>query len=80
MEICICVGSACHVKGSQQIIKRLEQLIKEHNLEEKIIIKGSFCLGKCSDDVSIKIDGIIKSVKEEQVDKFFYENLLRRLK
>ncbi|MCT4594530.1 MAG: (2Fe-2S) ferredoxin domain-containing protein [Anaeromicrobium sp.] len=79
MEISICVGSACHLKGSQRVIKRLQELVKMKNLEDKIVIKASFCLGECNDYVSVKVRDEISSVNESTVDEFFYENVLGRL-
>ncbi|MDM8533714.1 NAD(P)H-dependent oxidoreductase subunit E [Clostridiaceae bacterium HSG29] len=56
MEIKVCIGSACHLKGSYEVIKNIENYISEHNLEEKIVLKSSFCLAKCSAAVSVEID------------------------
>ena len=30
MRVTICIGSACHLKGSREIIQRLQELVKEH--------------------------------------------------
>ncbi|WP_242973001.1 (2Fe-2S) ferredoxin domain-containing protein [Anaeromicrobium sediminis] len=79
MEISVCVGSACHLKGSQKVIKRLQELVKMKNLEDEIVIKASFCLGQCNDYVSVKVEDVISSVNESTVDKFFNENILGRL-
>lgn len=76
-QIYVCIGSACHVKGSYQVIHRLQHLIEKENMEDKIEIKAAFCLGECAGAVSVKIDdGSINSVSEETVDSFFYEKLL----
>ena len=56
MDISVCIGSACHLKGSYDVIKEFQKLIKEYNLESKITIKGSFCLNHCTKAVSTKID------------------------
>ena len=32
MNITVCIGSGCHVKGSRKIIAQLQQLIAEENL------------------------------------------------
>ena len=32
MKICICIGSSCHLKGTEKVIERLQQLIKENKL------------------------------------------------
>lgn len=56
MEIKVCIGSACHLKGSYDVIKKFQAYITKHQLDEAIILKSSFCLGKCSDAVSVQID------------------------
>ena len=44
MEIYVCIGSSCHLKGSYDIITLMKEHIKEHHLEDKIEMKASFCL------------------------------------
>lgn len=56
VKIYICVGSSCHLKGSYQIIKAFEELIKKHGLENKVELNASFCLGQCTRGVSVKVD------------------------
>lgn len=48
VEIKICIDSTCFLKKSPEIIEYLENKIKEENLENKIILSGSFCAGKCN--------------------------------
>lgn len=80
VTIQICIGSACHLKGSYQIIERLQQLVKENRLESKIEIKAAFCLGNCTNAVSAKIDDEdIISLSPETVDAYFKEDILRRI-
>ena len=54
MVITICVGSACHLKGSQKVIETLQKLVAERELEKKVELKAGFCLGKCAECVKIK--------------------------
>ncbi|PAT02213.1 hypothetical protein CI105_02385 [Candidatus Izimaplasma bacterium ZiA1] len=56
MDINVCIGSACHLKGSYDVIKEFQKLLKEYNLEDKITLKGAFCLNHCVEAVSTKID------------------------
>ncbi|MCY6957120.1 (2Fe-2S) ferredoxin domain-containing protein [Clostridium brassicae] len=80
MEITVCVGSTCYLKGSYNIINRLTELIKENNLEDKVVIKGACCLGNCCRPVSIKIDdGPVLSVDESSLEKFFKEQVIDKL-
>lgn len=53
----ICVGSSCHVKGSNQVISILKEMIKYHEWEEKVTLKGAFCMQQCQSGLGIKING-----------------------
>lgn len=79
MEIKVCVGSACYVKGSDQVIKKLEQLVKQYNIEDKILLKASFCLGNCTNAVSVQLDEKLYGLDPNNVETFFKEEVLRRL-
>lgn len=72
MLVQICIGSACHLKGSYEIINYLKENIEREALEEQITLKASFCLGKCSNAVSVQInDDEITSVSPDSVENFY---------
>lgn len=78
----VCVGSACHLKGSYDVIKAIQRLVKVHNIAKKVELKGAFCLGYCTTGVSVKIneEDSIFSVNETNVEEFFKEQVLWRIK
>ncbi|WP_279221823.1 (2Fe-2S) ferredoxin domain-containing protein [Clostridium sp. JN-1] len=80
--ISICVGSACYLKGSQNVIESLQNLILKYQLKSFVELRGSFCLGYCAHDVSVKINEEEKvySVNENNIDKFFENEILGRIK
>lgn len=72
MLVKICIGSACHLKGSYDIINYLKEHIAEDNLEEQITLKASFCLGKCSEAVSVQVnEHPIQSISPTSVASFY---------
>ena len=76
----VCIGSACHLKGSYNVVNKLQELIEKKKLEDKVVVKGAFCLGECTKAVSVRIDeGPIMSVSEEAVDNFFEKYVVERL-
>ena len=79
MTITICIGSSCHLKGSRTIIQKLEELITERQLNDKIELNGSFCMGECSNGVCVNINDELFSVSPETVNTFFENEVLRRL-
>ena len=36
MRVTICIGSACHLKGSRVIIEQLQDLVKVHGVTDKV--------------------------------------------
>lgn len=73
----VCIGSACHLKGAYDVINRIEILLKEKQIEDRVTLKGAFCLGECTNAVSVKIDeGPIQSLAVEDVDKFIEKHIL----
>jgi len=80
ITINVCIGSACHLKGSQAVIKGFQKLIGEMKLEQEVELKAAFCLGQCTKAVSVKVDDDdIVSVNESNLEEFFKEYVLRRI-
>lgn len=80
MELKICIGSACHIKGSYNVISAFQQLIEEYQVFEQVELKAVFCLGHCTEAVSVQIDqGDIYSVSGATARAFFKEEILTRL-
>jgi NADH-quinone oxidoreductase subunit E len=48
----VCMGTACHVRGSEQLLTRVESVMNikpgETDLEEKFTLKTVNCLGCCA--------------------------------
>ena len=38
MTVTICLGSACHVKGSHIVLENLKNLVHANGLEEKVTL------------------------------------------
>ena len=79
MKITVCIGSSCHIKGSRQVVEQLQQLIREHNLGDKVELAGTFCMGKCQQGVCVTADDALFSVSPENVKDFFSENVIGKV-
>lgn len=78
ITISICVGSACHLKGSYKVIEALQRLISENNVSNVVEIKGAFCIERCTEAVSVTVnDDKFFSLNEKNVASFFYETIMR---
>ena len=53
MKITVCIGSSCHIKGSRQVVSQLQYLISQNNLDDKVELGGTFCMGQCQKDVCV---------------------------
>lgn len=74
MILKVCVGSACHIKGSYDVIKIITKIIEEEGLEKEVELKACFCLNNCTEGVSVIVDG------EEKIYSFSKENAEKKFK
>jgi len=79
--ITVCVGSACHLKGSHEIIKYFQEAIKEADLEAEIELKGAFCMDQCTDGANVMIDEEIFHIGSvDDARKIFETEILQKRK
>ena len=79
MKITVCIGSSCHIKGSRQVVKSLQQLIAENDLSDKVELGGTFCMGNCQKGVCVSVDDAFFSVTPETVEEFFQTNVKEKV-
>ena len=79
MKVVICIGSSCHLKGSRQVVEKLQTLVREHGLEDKVELGGTFCMGDCVNGVNVTVDGEKHSVSPETVNEFFEKDVLTKI-
>lgn len=79
MEITVCVGSSCHLKGSYDIIQVFKEKLEEAGLADQILLKASFCMGHCTDGVAVKInDRFVDGVSAANASQIFEQYVLGR--
>ena len=81
MIIQICVGSSCHLKGSEDLIELLKQAIAAHDLENEITLAGSFCAGRCNRvGVTVTVDDeVYTGVTTEGFTEFFQKAVMSHI-
>lgn len=80
MNVYVCVGSSCHLRGSYKIIELMKENIEKNGLEDKVNLSAAFCLGKCTTGVTIKVDeDIVCGVSPENFSEIFKENILDKV-
>ena len=74
----ICVGSSCHLKGSQQIVELMQKAVEEHNLDGDVVLVGSFCVGKCNrEGVTVQVnDDVHVGITPQNFKEFFTQYIL----
>ena len=78
IELNICVGSSCHLKGSYKVIRTLEKLIAETSPAGGIEMKACFCMQRCQAGVSASIGDETYSLSPENTEAFFTDVLLKK--
>jgi len=80
VTVTVCVGSSCHIKGAREVIVRFSELVQRHGLEEKVELKGSFCMERCGEGLNWQIDDEpVTSANEAEAVATFRERILAPL-
>lgn len=80
-SVTVCVGSSCHIKGAREVIRRFNELLKEHNFLEKVELKGSFCMERCGKGINWQIDDEpVTSTTPDEAVHFFLQKIIEPLK
>ena len=81
MVIQICVGSSCHLKGSEKLVGLFQQAISQYKLEDEITLAGSFCTGRCNRvGVTITVDDdVYTGITPETFNTFFEDHVLKKI-
>ena len=73
----LCMGSACHQLGGYRMIPAIERLIARHDLQDRIVLKGAFCLDACERCCSMKFgDQIISGFNDQNLEERFRREVL----
>ncbi|SFI30597.1 hypothetical protein SAMN05192551_11151 [Tindallia magadiensis] len=78
----VCVGSACHLKGSYNVISAMQEMITQHGVGDQVEAKALFCMDQCGESVSVRIgnEEAVYSLTENEVEGFFAEQIVPRFK
>ncbi len=78
LEVQICVGSSCHVKGAYQVVQTFQEMVKTHQLEANLHLKACFCQKNCTQGVTIKVgDKLISKVSPENAREIFHKEIFK---
>jgi NADH:ubiquinone oxidoreductase subunit E len=79
-EMHICLGSSCFSRGNKDVAMFIRDYLKRNHLDEKVVFRGSRCMGHCSNGPNMRINEII--VEEVTISKIesILEDELSKLK
>jgi len=70
----ICVGTSCHLLGSQDLIQVVENLPAE--IKCRIELQAATCLGACGKGPNIRVNGLVLSnMTPEQLQQIISDNV-----
>jgi NADH:ubiquinone oxidoreductase subunit E len=81
ITVTVCVGSSCHIKGARDMITRFNDFLTNEGLENKVELKGSFCMERCGEGINWMVgDEIISSPSAAEGAETFRKKVLEALK
>ncbi len=82
MIVQICVGSSCHLRGSEELVELFQDAIEKNGLGNEITLAGSFCTGRCNrEGVTVAVDDdVFTGVTPDKFEIFFTENILKKFR
>jgi len=57
VQVSVCVGTSCYVRGAQDLLHKLSRHIEQNGLEEQVSVQASFCFERCDRGPTVTIDG-----------------------
>ena len=77
VDVSVCIGTACHLNGSHNVVASFKHLIEENNLHDKINFAATFCAGQCTmSGVAVKVQGELYRIDPADARNFFKEKIL----
>jgi len=81
ITVTVCVGSSCHIKGAREMIARFNDFLTKEGLEDKVELKGTFCMERCGEGINWKFnDEILSSSSVDEGAELFRKKVLEALK
>ncbi len=77
VKVSICVGSACHMKGSHATTQLFQQEIERLGLGSQVELSASFCMGECKSGPCVRVNGVkFYHVDQDRVASLMREEVL----
>jgi len=81
VTVTVCVGSSCHIKGARELIACFNDFLVSEGLEDKVELKGTFCMEHCGEGINWRLnDEIISSSSVEEGAEIFRKRIMQAIK
>lgn len=80
MHILVCGGTGCRASASQHIMTRLEECLRDKNLEDEVQVIATGCFGFCEKGPIVKVmpdNTFYVQVKPEDVEEIVAEHIIK---
>ncbi|WP_294139742.1 NADH-quinone oxidoreductase subunit NuoF [uncultured Sanguibacteroides sp.] len=80
MHVLVCGGTGCRASASQHIIGKLEECLKDKNLEDEVQVIATGCFGFCEKGPIVKImpdNTFYVQVKPEDAEEIVNEHIIK---
>jgi NADH-quinone oxidoreductase subunit G len=57
IPVSICIGTACHLRGAQNLLRQVLQYVADSELDEQFDVSATFCMENCEHGPSVRING-----------------------
>lgn len=57
VPVSVCIGTACHLRGSQDLLKQILRHVEAEDLAERFDIKATFCMESCDRGPTVRVNG-----------------------
>lgn len=81
LELKVCVGSSCHIRGGAKTLKVFKSLIEAHGLADQVDLEADLCLENCMQAPNVIVDGaIFGGITPDKAEDFFVKCVLPKVK
>ena len=57
IPVSVCIGTACHLRGAQDLLKGILRHVEEQDWSERFEIKATFCMESCDRGPTVRVNG-----------------------
>jgi NADH-quinone oxidoreductase subunit G len=55
LQVCVCVGTSCYVRGSQKLLETVLDYVKTAGLDDAVDVRATFCFEQCDRGPTVRI-------------------------